>query len=91
MPSLAHELSNSLLWHDPGSVIAGELARVWNAEQEEEAQWLAGALLVSDEAALERRGTSFVDAARFYGTSVDMVRCRFNVTGARKRATAAPT
>ena len=56
------------------------------AAQEEEAQWLAGALLISDEAALSivRRKLSLQDAAQLYGVSVDMIRGRMNVTGARR-------
>jgi Zn-dependent peptidase ImmA (M78 family) len=86
--NIAHELAHSLLWHDPEPVVDGHGVREGNAEQEEEAQWLAGALLISEEAALSivRRGLSLEAAADLYGTSVDMVRGRINVTGARKRA-----
>ena len=86
--NIAHELAHSLLWHEPSLGFDEDGVREWNAEQEEEAQWLAGALLVSEEAALSivRRRLSLIDAARLYGTSVDMVRGRINVTGARKRA-----
>ena len=85
--NIAHELAHSLLWHEPSPGFDGDGVREWNAEQEEEAQWLAGALLVSEEAALDivRRGISLDDAARRYGTSIDMIRGRINVTGARKR------
>lgn len=85
--SLAHELAHSLLLHEPESAFDGEGAREWNAEQEEEAQWLAGALLVSDEAALAiaRDNLSLEEAAARFGTSIDMVRSRINVTGSRKR------
>lgn len=86
--NVAHELAHSLLWHEPAPTFDGDGMRHWNAEQEEEAQWLAGALLVSEEAALEivRQALSLADAAERYGTSIDMVRGRINVTGARKRA-----
>ncbi len=86
--NIAHELAHSLLWHEPSPALGADGVPEWNAEQEEEAQWLAGALLVSDEAALNivRRRLSLTDAAQIYGTSVDMVRGRINVTGARKRA-----
>jgi Zn-dependent peptidase ImmA (M78 family) len=54
----------------------------------QEAQWLAGALLISEEAALTivRSKSSLEDAAQRYGASIDMVRGRLNVTSARKRA-----
>jgi Zn-dependent peptidase ImmA (M78 family) len=86
--NIAHELAHSLLWHDPSPAFDGDATREWNAEQEEEAQWLAGALLISEEAALSivRRRLSLADAAQLYRTSVDMIRGRLNVTAARKRA-----
>jgi len=85
--NIAHELAHSLLWHAPAPAFDGTDMREWNAEQEEEAQWLAGALLISEEAALSivRRKFSLEDAAQRYGASIDMVRGRINVTGARKR------
>lgn len=86
--NIAHELAHSLLWHQPAPAFDGDGMREWNAEQEEEAQWLAGALLISEEAALSivRSKLSLEDAAQRYGASIDMVRGRINVTGARKRA-----
>ena len=86
--NIAHELAHSLLWHQPAPAFDGDGMREWNAEQEEEAQWLAGALLISEEAALSivRSELSLEDAAQLYGASIDMVRGRINVTGARKRA-----
>lgn len=85
---VAHELAHSLLWHEPAAGFDKQGTRQWNATQEEEAQWLAGALLISEEAALSivRQALSLTDAAQRYGTSIDMVRGRINVTGARKRA-----
>lgn len=86
--NVAHELAHSLLWHEPTPAFDGDGARHWNAEQEEEAQWLAAALLIAEEAALSivRRGLTLEEAAELYGTSIDMVRGRINVTGARRRA-----
>jgi len=85
--SLAHELAHSLLWHEPSSASAADGIPEWNAEQEEEAQWLAGALLISDEAALRiaQQRLSLEEAARAYGTSIEMMRGRINVTAARRR------
>lgn len=85
--SLAHELAHSLLLHEPESAFDGEGTREWNAEQEDEAQWLAGALLVSEEAALRitKDRLSMEVAAQRYGTSVDMVRSRINVTASKRR------
>src|SRR5262249_48767554 len=50
--NIAHELAHSLLWHKPAPAYGADGVHEWNPEQEEEAQWLAGALLVSEEAAL---------------------------------------
>jgi len=84
--SLAHEIAHSLLMHEPESTV-GKGTREWNAEEEEEAQWLAGALLISEEAALTimRSKLSLAEGAKRYGTSIEMVRGRLNVTGAKKR------
>jgi hypothetical protein len=61
--NIAHELAHALLLHPAGTVTSGK--RDWDRGQEEEAQWLAGALLVSDEAAvlIARAGLSTPDTA----------------------------
>lgn len=84
---IAHELSHALLMHPPTQALDHRGCRDWDGELEEEANWLAGALLISEEAALliVRRGLSLRDAAKAFGVSRDMVRFRINVTGARKR------
>jgi Zn-dependent peptidase ImmA (M78 family) len=86
--NIAHEIAHCVLWHERGPAFDVNGLREWNAEQEEKAQWLAGALLIAEEAALEivRLGWSIAEAARRYGTSFDMVRGRVNVAGAQKRA-----
>ena len=85
--SLAHELAHILLWHCPAQTFEEDGVREWNAEQESEAHWLAGALLISDEAALEivRKRQSLRTAAAEYGVSQEMITFRLNVTGARQR------
>jgi len=84
---IAHELAHSLLLHEPAPAFDGDGVRAWDEDEEDEADWLAGALLVSDEAAVAivRRGLSIRDASRLYGVSVRMMQFRINVTGARKR------
>ena len=60
---------------------------MWDNETEAEADWLSGALLISEEAALliARRGWSMPQAAVHYGVTPKMVQYRVNVTGAIKR------
>jgi Zn-dependent peptidase ImmA (M78 family) len=54
---------------------------------EDEAQWLAGALLVTEDAALwiARSETPVPAGAAQFGVSESMINYRLNVTGARKR------
>jgi Zn-dependent peptidase ImmA (M78 family) len=82
--STPHELSHGLLLHPPGVAIDKRGCRDWDQEVELEANWLAGALLISDEAALiiVRRGLTLAQAAEVYGVSEAMVRFRLNVTAA---------
>jgi Zn-dependent peptidase ImmA (M78 family) len=85
--NVAHELSHGLLLHPPRPALDGRGCRDWDQEQEAEANWLAGALLVPDEAAIVivRRGLSLAEAAEVYGVSEQMMRFRLNVTGATLR------
>lgn len=84
---LAHELAHALLQHPPRPALDGSGCRDWDAELEEEAAWLAGALLVSDEAAIAvaRSGMATADAAKKYSVSPKMMLFRLNVSGAQAR------
>ena len=84
---VGHELSHGLLLHTPVAAVDGRVCRVWDSEVEEEANWLTGALLVPEEAALHivRRGLSMPEAAAQYGVTPKMVQYRVNVTAAQKR------
>jgi Zn-dependent peptidase ImmA (M78 family) len=86
--NLAHELAHALLFHTPGSDTDPVHARPWDRTAEDEAQWLGGALLVSNEAAfaLAYAGTDTITGANRYGVSTDMLVFRLNVTGALIRA-----
>ena len=86
--NLAHEIAHALLFHTPGSDPDPVRARPWDRTAEDEAQWLGGALLVSDEAALAlaRAGTDLVSGAARYGVSTEMLTYRLNVAGAVIRA-----
>lgn len=86
--NLAHEIAHALLFHTPGSDPDPVRARPWDRTAEDEVQWLGGALLVSDEAALAlaRAGNDTVSGAARYGVSTEMLTYRLNVTGALIRA-----
>ncbi len=79
---------------DPGAFSAltvfdgpRRLCRRWDSLQEEEANWLAGALLISEEAALQiaRSGEPLDEAAKRCRVSQAMITFRLNVTGALRR------
>ena len=84
---VGHELSHGLLLHTPTAAIDGRGCRVWDRDAEAEANWLSGALLVPEEAALQivRRGWSMSEAAARYGVTPKMIQYRINVTAARRR------
>lgn len=85
--NLSHELSHGLLLHPPRPALDGHGCRDWDQEQEDEATWLGGALLVPDEAALfiARQQLSVRAAAEIYGVSERMMTFRLRVTGAAVR------
>jgi Zn-dependent peptidase ImmA (M78 family) len=84
---LAHELAHLILGHEPSMMFAspgsGIALRTHNKEQEEEANWLAGCLLLPREALLSirRRRLTDEETCNEYGISVPMLRFRFNVSG----------
>jgi Zn-dependent peptidase ImmA (M78 family) len=85
--SLAHEIAHVILGHEPSmmfmSPTSGLALRTHNEEQEEEAAWLSGALLLPREALMQirRMRRSDEEACQEYGVSASMLRFRFNVTG----------
>lgn len=85
--NLTHELGHALLLHPPTPALDDRGCRLWNQNIEDEAQWLAGAMLVTEDAALwiARGGMSLSEAALNLGVSEQMVTYRLNVTGARTR------
>lgn len=84
---VAHELAHALLHHPPAPAFGDGGCRDWNENHEDEANFLGGALLVTEETALDvvRRRMSEQDAARAYAVSPTLMRWRINATGARKR------
>ncbi len=85
--SLAHELAHIILDHEPSMMFmspkSGMAIRTHNEEQEEEANWLAGCLLLPREALLSirRRRLPDEDVCSEYGVSPAMLRFRVNITG----------
>jgi Zn-dependent peptidase ImmA (M78 family) len=84
---VTHELAHALLQHEPTPALDDRGCRLWNQNIEDEAQWLAGALLITEDAALAivRNRAQVDEAAERLGVSAAMVTYRINVTGARAR------
>lgn len=95
--NIAHELAHILLEHVPGRVIVSPdgsvVMRSYDAEQEEEANWLAWALLLPRVALLHatRAGSDVASLAEEYGVSVPLVQFRMKIcgVGAQLRSTRA--
>jgi Zn-dependent peptidase ImmA (M78 family) len=84
---LVHELAHLLLGHSPSRIDLTEdgslMLSTYDRQQEDEANWLAGCLLLPRNALvmIRRQRLDLTLAARQYGTSVDMLKYRINVTG----------
>ena len=85
--SLAHELSHVILNHRPAKAQVSEEGLLFrdsfDTEQEEEADWLAGALLLPREGLLGvyRRTSSSEVIGRHFGVSTKLVDWRLRTTG----------
>jgi Zn-dependent peptidase ImmA (M78 family) len=84
---LSHELSHCVLHHRPRPDAELNGVRSYDPAQEEEANWLGPALLISEEAALwiARQGMSKSEASDHYSATEEVVQMRLNLTGAYKR------
>lgn len=89
--TLMHELAHSILDHAPAEVqvSAGGLVFLsdYSDEQEEEADWLGGSLLLPQVALLHHRsqGVSVREIASMFGVSDDLCHWRCRMTGVEKR------
>jgi Zn-dependent peptidase ImmA (M78 family) len=85
--NLSHELAHALLLHTATPALDDRGSRLWNEDLEDEAAWLAGALLISEAATIEiaRGRWTRNDAAIRFAVSERMVQFRMNATGAVKR------
>ncbi|MFF1301874.1 ImmA/IrrE family metallo-endopeptidase [Streptomyces sp. NPDC058307] len=84
--SADHEIAHALLMHPPGPALDVRGCRHWDGEIEEEADWLAGNLLITNEGAwsIARRGLSPEAAMLRYGVSRSMLTWRMNKGGAQR-------
>jgi hypothetical protein len=84
---VTHELGHALLLHPPAPALDHRGCRLWDHNIEDEAQWLAGALLLTEDAALWIIGSRMpvTTAAERFGISEQMITYRINMTGARTR------
>lgn len=85
--NVAHELAHVILGHEPSLMFAsptsGTALRTHNKEQEDEANWLAGCLLLPKDAlfSIRRRHLNDEEACVEFGVSAAMLRFRMNVSG----------
>lgn len=85
--NLAHELAHGLLLHPPTPALDDSGCRHWNQDIEDEANWLAGALLLTEGAAIAiaQGRWAVADASQHFGVSTAMIQFRINKTGAARR------
>ena len=88
MSSLCHELSHIVLDHEAEAPLTKGGGRAWNGTQEKEADWLAGCLLIPNDAAhlAARAGRTDEEVAVKFGVSRALATWRMRMTGARIRA-----
>ena len=84
---ITHEIAHGLLMHTPLPALDGRGCRYWDPVIEREAEWLAGVLLVPEQAVLliVRRGWFVGTAANYFSVSERLIEWRLNVTGAYVR------
>ncbi len=84
---MMHELSHLLLDHEPSKMLFSKdvqiVLRDFNQDQEDEASWLSGCLLLPREALLlvRKTGISTLVACQRYAVSRDLLTYRMNMTG----------
>ena len=86
--NLTHELAHGLLIHEPAPALDSLTGcRNWNDTNENEAAWLGGVLLVTNDMALAvaRGRLTRKQALERFGVSERMLNWRLDMTGANKR------
>jgi Zn-dependent peptidase ImmA (M78 family) len=86
--NLAHEISHSLLEHEPTPVADSDGKRFWNTEVEQEATWLGASLLVPRSGALEmiKSQLTIAKIASHFGVSESLCEWRVRQSGVDKQA-----
>ncbi len=81
--NIVHEIAHCLLEHPPAPVTDHKGCRCWNKTLEDEANWLAGAILVPREGALKlaRSGETIASIAENFGVSEQLCKWRIYQTG----------
>ncbi len=88
---IAHELSHLLLRHSPSTLMFAPdgtwTLRSYDSQQEEEAAWLSGCLLLPRPALLliARSNFSLSEAAKRYDVSQNLLQYRRNITGVSRQ------
>ena len=86
--NIMHELAHGFLGHPPCATFDCDGERNYDGGIEAEASFLAGCLLITNEAAWHIVQSGIIDSARgMYGVSQPMLDYRLRVSGALKRAT----
>jgi hypothetical protein len=85
--NLMHELAHILLEHRPGKMVitqTGLALRTFDRDQEDQASWLSGCLLLPRAALIHilKSRISSAHACSLYSVSNDLLRFRMNATGA---------
>lgn len=85
--NIMHEISHCVLMHEMFCITDEKGRRELSQNDEQEAQWMGPALLISEEAALRIASEKMpiAVASDLYGASEEVVRMRLNTTGALKR------
>ena len=85
--SIAHEISHALLMHPPTLLFDHTGCRTFDKNIEDEANCLAGYILIPNKAAwnIVKSGMAPLAACERYGVSHDMLEFRLNASGARIR------
>lgn len=81
--SISHEIAHILLNHEPTPAFGEFGARTLSKAEEDEADWLAGCLLVPGAgitATMTDCGGNLESAAGHYGVSIELMRWRHNMT-----------